>query len=111
MAEKPKADPVEEAHFRIDEILRELIEFRRWASPDHLAGIAHGAVMEVHNRFPKDAASLVAALHESTAALNRLIEILSTPTVREATINLPSGPATMTVSESRPRAPWLRKPQ
>ena len=44
---------------------------------------------------------LLVALHEQTAALNRLCEILSAPTTRTATVELPSGPATMTVHESR----------
>lgn len=100
---------IDEAHWRLDELVRQNHELKRWADPAHLAGVAHGAVMEVHNKLPKDAAALIAAMHEQTAAINRLVEILSTPTVRTATINLPSGPASMEVQERR-SAPWQRKP-
>jgi hypothetical protein len=100
---------IEELHFRLDELVRENHELKRWADPAHLAGVAHGAVMEVHNKLPKDAAALIAAMHEQTAAINRLVEVLSAPTVRTATLNLPSGPASMEVQERR-SAPWQRKP-
>jgi hypothetical protein len=50
----------------------------------------------------RDPAILIVALHEQTAALNRLAEVLATPTTRTATLQLPSGPASMTVHESRP---------
>jgi hypothetical protein len=98
---------IEQAHFRIDELSRQNTELRKWADPAHLAGVAHGAVMEVHNKFPKDAASLILAIYENTAAVQALVKVLSAPVTRESTINLPSGPVHMSVRETKDSLrPW-----
>jgi hypothetical protein len=98
-----KGKELEELHFRIDDLVRDVERLKRMVTPEHVAGVVHGAVMEYIDKLPKD------ANHSVVAAVQQLVEVLSTPTVRSATINLPSGEAKMTVSESRPAAPWLRK--
>jgi hypothetical protein len=115
----PKRDAIEEAHFRIDELVRENAELRRRTTSEFAAGIAHGAVKEFQNKYPNDPGSVVAALlelaaaqRENTAAQRELIAIMSAPSTRESTINLPSGPVHMTVHEKKdPFRPWQPRKQ
>jgi hypothetical protein len=111
MAEKKK--PVdEEAHWRIDEIERSLSSV---PSTDMITGIASGVAGLAIQEIKRDIAE-IKAKQESDVELDRqvvesnrltqecireLIEQLKKPTSREITAQLPSGPVTMLVQETR----------
>lgn len=108
MADKPKVDPVEEAHFRLDEHERKLDAIGKALTPETVAALVHGAVAAVEVSMKARFDELLEALHEDSksdrevvGALRELIETLRMPTTRTAHLDLPSGPATMTVRESR----------
>ncbi|MGB9331492.1 MAG: hypothetical protein WCB10_12055 [Steroidobacteraceae bacterium] len=69
---------VEQLHYRLDEVVREFAALRRMLGPDHQA---NG--------------------YEMAGAVRDLVEQLKRPTKRNSTINLPSGPVHMTVTETR----------
>jgi hypothetical protein len=48
-----KPDPVEEAHFRIDEHERALSDIKRALTPDNVAAVAHGAVAMLTHELEK----------------------------------------------------------
>jgi len=120
MAEKPKLDPLEEAHFRLDEHERALHDIRKVG--DSIPSLVDGGVAALHASMKAELAELRAgqaadvesdrAVAESNKALaleikelcadiKALVKALCTPTTRTATMTLPSGPATMTVRETR----------
>lgn len=120
MAEKPKKDPIEEVHFRVDELVRELADLGKIA--DSVPALVNGGVAvlqaSLDAKIDKLLASQVAddesdkAVVESNRAvvesnrmlsekIDKLVTTLLTPTTRTATLTLPSGPATMTVREGR----------
>jgi hypothetical protein len=101
----PKLDPVEQAHFRIDELVRENAELKRQVSVEHIAGVAHGAAADYLDRNKVGNTALIAKMEELIATMQMLLE----PTTRTSTINLPSGPVTMVVNERR-SVPWTRPP-
>ena len=88
-----------DAHFRIDELVREMDKLKRNITPDHIAGIVDGCVSNYIDRLPK------ADNHTVVAATRDLLEALYTPAVRTSTVELPSGPVKMTTHETRIRRP------
>jgi hypothetical protein len=101
---------IEEAHFRIDELVRENQQLKHIASVEHITGVAHGAAADYADRLQVGNSAVVVKIDRLIETITQLIATLATPTVRTATLNLPSGPAEMTVSERRPAVSW-RKPQ
>lgn len=98
---KPKGDPIEEVHFRVDEHERRLHAIEKGASalPDSVAGIVHGALSTFKHEQQGREDKLAARHEQVLAALERLIEVLGKPKTRTATIDLPTGSARMTVHE------------
>jgi hypothetical protein len=113
-----KRDPAEEAHWRLDEHERKLEEVK----PEKLAAMLQGAVEALHARHQVDTERLISSVKEDVESdravvkkldaltvqlaelcrdLKALVAALSRPTVRSATVDLPSGRATMTVHEKR----------
>lgn len=101
----PKRDSLDEAHFRIDELVRENQELRRMVSVEHIAGVAHGAAADYADRLKVGNSALISKMDALIATMQTL---LGSTTVRTGTINLPSGPVTMEVHE-RLTAPWKRQ--
>ena len=106
----------EEAHFRIDEIERQQAEFAEAIDPNLIAGVVRGAVAAMHADTESKVSGMMQAQTErlleavnKDAALDReviasireLIDTLKQPVTRTTTINLPSGPVTMTLHEKR----------
>ena len=110
MAEKKPVD--EEAHWRIDEIERRLTEV---PSTEGIAGIAGGAVSVMLSEIRRELAEIkskqtadvdldrqvVESNRLTQECIRELIEQLKKPTSREITAQLPSGPVTMRVQETR----------
>lgn len=112
-----KPDPIEEAHFRIDEHERKLSEIGKIA--EGIPALIHGGVATLQAgmdaAMDSKLAKLIAAqaqdvetdravverLDRLIEKISALIEVMRAPTTRAATINLPSGPVTMTVREAR----------
>ncbi|HUP06808.1 MAG TPA: hypothetical protein VMU47_06645 [Caldimonas sp.] len=105
-----KGRPVdEEAHFRLDEHERKLEAVK----PETLAAMLQGAVEALHARHQVDLERLIAAQREDIDTdrkvieklealadrITELVEALSRPKTRTATVQLPSGPATINVRE------------
>jgi hypothetical protein len=111
---------IEQAHYRADDHERRIGELKGMA--DKLPAMVHGAVEALHAGMKAEMAhrdedfkALLSELREFIAVqkadamkdaqvverLDRLIEVLGAPSVRESTINLPSGPVTMTVRERK----------
>jgi hypothetical protein len=88
---------VEQAHFRIDALARENAELKRQVSVEHITGVAHGAAADYADRLQVGNSAVVAKIE----LLIEAIHLLLGPTVRTSTINLPSGPVTMTTDERR----------
>lgn len=90
MAEKP--DPTEEVHFRVDEVVRDMAalreEFARMATLINQALVAQ--------KGPG-----ASELAEIRAILDTLAKTQGAAVTRTGTINLPSGPVTMTVRETK----------
>jgi hypothetical protein len=105
----PKRDPVEEAHFRIDELVRENTKLKQMVSVEHITGVAHGAAADYADRLQVGNSAVVAKIELLVEEIRQLIATLSTPAVRTATLELPSGPATMTVTEKRHAVPWRKQ--
>ena len=112
MSAKPKPPLDEEAHFRIDEIERKLAAV---PSVEHIAGIAGGAVsvmleqiraklIEMESTSAADVKAdreIIETNRDLHGKIGELIETLRRPTKRTVEIMLPSGPATMTIHETR----------
>jgi hypothetical protein len=112
MAEK-KADPLEEVHFRVDEHERRFAELGRIA--DSIPALVHGGISALQAALDAKLEKLIAAqaqdvesdravvqkIEELCADIKSLVRVLSSPTTRTAVLTLPSGPATMTVRETR----------
>jgi hypothetical protein len=117
---KSKVDPVEQAHFRIDEHERKLREVEKIGAgiPD----MVNGGVAALHAGMKAEVAQILANqakdIQTDTAVVERLdrlcecierqcekldalIAVLGAPCTRESTINLPSGPVHMTVRERK----------
>lgn len=110
---QPLSKPIdEEAHFRIDEMERRMASV---PSTEHIAGIAGGAVSVMLEEIRRELGELRAEKSEDVKAdreltrsnqelvgkIGELIEAMKAPKVRTSTVNLPSGPVTMTTKESR----------
>ena len=110
MAEKKPMD--EEAHWRIDEIERRLTEV---PSTEVISGIAAGASAVTMHQLEARLKAIEAKQDEDMAldrqviesnqklaqALTAMCEQMCKPTTREITAQLPSGPVTMRVQETR----------
>jgi hypothetical protein len=125
MATKP--DPIEEVHFRVDEHERALQEIRKIG--DSIPALVDGGVAALHASMKAELAQILAGqaadvasdkevaqsnrevaetnkalakqMQDLCARIDTLVRALCTPTKRTAVLELPSGPATMTVRESR----------
>lgn len=110
---KPKQDPSEEIHFRLDELVRKVGEHDRIA--DSIPALVTGGVSVLQTAMDAKLDKLIAAqaedaetdkalvkeIRELCADIKTLVQALCTPTTRTATLELPSGPARMTVRETR----------
>jgi hypothetical protein len=103
-AGKPK-DPLEDVHFRLDELHRMLAA---QPSTDHIAGIAAGVTAAALERIEAQLVAMKTATDEDVRtdreiiqSVRDLIEQLKKPVTRTTTVNLPSGPVTMTTTEKR----------
>jgi hypothetical protein len=96
----------EELHARLDDHERRAGRLEGQLTDETLGGRIHGQVMAAVEKTPREGALLV-ALHSLTAQLVALVEELRMPRERTATLNLPTGPATMTVHERSARA-WRK---
>jgi uncharacterized protein (DUF342 family) len=110
----------EEAHFRIDEHEREIQGIKR--AHGEIPAMVRGGVEALHASFESQIGKLIASQKEDVdtdrevvekledlteriaelcADIKALVKVLQAPTTRTATLQLPSGPASMTVKESR----------
>jgi|SRR5271170_1314640 len=101
-----KPDPLEEAHFRIDEHERRLADLDK--AREEMPAHVQGGIAALHAAFKAEIGQLVIEQrkdvesdHAVVAKLDELIATLNKPVTRTCTINLPSGPVTMTVREER----------
>jgi hypothetical protein len=142
MAEKSKRDPVEEAHWRIDDHERRIGEHAKLLAPENVVAVVNGAMaalsveldrrmqqhdeellklvrqdIETDRAVAQGLKDLIAYLQEYAKKeaeeekepenqelvneIRELVKVLKTPTTRTAVLELPSGPATMTVREGR----------
>lgn len=112
---KPKADPLEEAQFRMDEHERRLDGIEKSTSPDTVVPFVTGAVAALEGRMQAKHMELLDLMQKIltataadgeadralTQAVRELIDTLKAPVTRTASISLPSGPAVMKVQETR----------
>jgi hypothetical protein len=110
-----KKDPIEDAHFRIDEHERKLESIGKALTPETVAALVQGAVAALQATTDAKLERILTAQTDDAAAdkevaakisaligkIDELIATLRSPITRTATISLPSGPANMTVRESR----------
>lgn len=116
MSSKPKIDGaqmIEDAHWRMDEHERALDEIKRGLSPEVVAAIVQGAVSVLHTKLMEtvqqkytDMEKLLEGFRgevsdnkELACAVRELVAKLG-PKTKTATLNLPSGPVTVTIQES-----------
>jgi hypothetical protein len=117
MAEKPKRDPVEDAHFRIDEHERKFAGLQDMASK--IPGMVEGGVgvmraslksefmealakdVETDTRVIERLDKLIETNEKLAVELRAVAMALGRECTRESVINLPSGPVTMTVRERK----------
>lgn len=104
------AKPIdEEAHFRIDELERQIAGM---PTTESISGIAAGAaavtmsqikadIAAIRGSQDADSSQLKALIESMVSGMNALCEQLAKPTTREISAQLPSGPVTMRVSERR----------
>jgi hypothetical protein len=94
-AVKRKIDPVEDMHFRLDEIERKVDALAAQLTPSHIAAHINGMASQLlaGNKIDQSSA-LVLAIRE-------LIEVEKKPVTRTGTVDLPSGTVRMTVTEQR----------
>ena len=105
-AGKPQGrDALEEVHFRLDELHR---MFASQPTADHIAGIASGVCAAALERIQMQLMQMQAATDEDVKtdreiiqSVRELIEQMKKPVTRTTTVNLPSGPVTMTTTEKR----------
>jgi hypothetical protein len=95
-----KIDHVKERHiadlnFRIDELHRAVKAIEERFSEAHIATLVHGALSALI------AGNKLAPNSSVELAIRELVETLKKPTTRTAHLQLPSGPARMTVTEER----------
>jgi hypothetical protein len=80
---KPKKDPLEEAHFRLDEHQRDIDGLKSAADPAAIARVAHGALAGKLDEVKADAAADrkvaegLAALVEELKKTNELLQIIA----------------------------------
>ena len=115
MATPAKKDPVESAHFRIDEHERQIGSMKETLSPVAIAAMVRGALAEQQLSLEAKLERIIAAqakdMETDKAVVGKITELceelkaltvaLLSPMTRTSTINLPSGPVTMTVKEQR----------
>lgn len=92
MAEKPKADPIEEVHFRVDELVRDMAALREAFA--QVSALINQAL--VAQKGPG-----ASELAEIRVILDTIAKTQGAAVTRTGTINLPSGPVTMTVREEK----------
>jgi len=112
-------DPVEDLHFRQDETERAIAALAMSSKPETIVSVVQGAVCAMQAQLQNDIVSngqklldafaRDAATDESVAAkldlvaekLDALVSMLAKPVKRVCTVEMPSGPVTMTVTETR----------
>jgi uncharacterized protein (AIM24 family) len=112
-------DAVEDLHFRQDEIERALAALALSSKPETIVSVVQGAVCAMQAQLQNDIVSngqklldafaRDATTDESVAAkldvvadkLDALVSMLAKPVKRVCTVEMPSGPVTMTVTETR----------
>lgn len=111
---KPPPDP-NDLDWRLDEHERQLHQIEEGLKPEHVAAIAQGAVAALHLSMQAETEKLlkavredvhtdqevVAAMRELCADIKSLILCLGAPVTRRSTMDLPSGPVTVTTTETR----------
>jgi hypothetical protein len=108
MATAKKLDPIEDVHFRIDEAERKIAEISTATNPKMLENMLRGflAALQAEGKAEKEADRAEReALRRDNESLRgeirELRELLMKPTTRIGTVELPSGPVTMTITEKR----------
>lgn len=103
----PAAD-MNDPHWRIDEQERRLGAIEEALTPEMVAAVVAGAVAALKAQMQTETQALLKAVTqdragdgELIAAVKELVQTLRAPITRVSTINLPSGPVSMTVNESR----------
>jgi hypothetical protein len=73
----------EEAHWRLDEHQRQIDELKKHISPEHIAGLAHGAVAALHVSMQAETEKLLKAVREDVdtdrsvvAAIGELVAVI-----------------------------------
>lgn len=96
----PSQDPVEDVHLRVDEQERRIKVLEQMFAPENLA-LAVPMILKAMGEESKADERLSEQLAALTCKFETLVNVLLTPTTRTATLELPSGPALMTVRETR----------
>lgn len=103
-----RRDASEDLHFRLDEHERVLDQIGQAIKPECIAAVVQGAVAALHASMQAQTEKLLSAVREDVqtdkdvvAAVCELIETMKRPVRRTTTLNLPSGPVTVTTEESR----------
>jgi hypothetical protein len=111
-APQPK-DPMEEAHFRMDDHERRMGALEEATKPEHVAAVVGGAAAAVHGSMQAKFDSLLATMREDVktdaevskgikdliasnsevvGAIKELIQAMSASRTRTVTAHLPTGP-------------------
>lgn len=99
--ERPAAaDPIEDVHLRVDEQERRIAAIEQMFSPENLALVVP-MILKAMGEEAKADQAVAAKLEALIGKFETLVSVLLTPTTRTATLELPSGPALMTVKETR----------
>lgn len=99
--ERPAAaDPVEDVHLRVDEQERRIAAIEQMFSPENLALLVP-MILKAMGEEAKADQAVSQKLETLIGKFETLVSVLLTPTTRTATLELPSGPAMMTVRETR----------
>ncbi len=123
MAKEEKAPDLrkllEDAHFRLDDNERSIAQLKKLSSPEARAGELSGAAAMIHASVDEKIAKatqrdaeadarvaqllekLIECMYEQGERMDRLIEVLLTPSTRVSTVELPSGPVSMRTTETR----------
>jgi hypothetical protein len=98
----------EQAHFRIDDIERSLTSVHAAIKPEVIAALVQGVVSTLEIKMQGETERLLKAVREDVTTdqeiikeLRELVAVLKAPITRTSTIELPTGPVSMTVTEHR----------
>lgn len=93
-------DPVEDVHLRVDEQERRIKGLEQMFAPENLALLVP-MILKAMGEEAKADQAVATKLETLIGKFETLVSVLLTPTTRTATLELPSGPALMTVKETR----------